>query len=368
MRKCTKFWLRLSLASLGMVCCLMTTAQQKPVKSSADKPTLDSRELMAQNMLLFQRSSGGWSKHLDGEKVDYTKKFSAAQEASIKDNYSRNDATIDNGATVKEIRVLTEQYKSTGNKAYLNAVKTGLSYLLKAQYSNGGWPQFFPDTSGYRKHITYNDNAMVNVLNLLEDVSSGTNYTGLVDKSFIDSTKLAVQKGIECLLNTQVKVNGKLTAWCAQHDKNTLLPAKARSYELVSLSGMESAEILEFLIRQKNPSKRIKTSVTAGVEWLKKVQIKGYKFENKPDASLAKGFDRVISKDPQSSIWARFYDVETNEPFFSGRNGDKKKDIKDIEYERRVGYGWYGTWAKKLLEVDYPAWNAANNNNSASSQ
>ena len=36
---------------------------------------------------------------------------------------------------------------------------------------------------------------------------------------------------MECILNTQVKQNGKLTVWCAQHDEHTLAPAKAHEEE-----------------------------------------------------------------------------------------------------------------------------------------
>lgn len=371
MKRYNYFHRGLSISAVLLCCCLIGNAQviNDNAKGNGPVTTQDSsdpKELIARNMLIYQRSAGGWPKHVNDKKIDYTKRLSASQEASIKDDSFRNDATIDNGATVKEIRFLAEQYKLTGKKPYLGAVEKGLLYLLKAQHANGGWPQFFPDTSGYRKHITYNDNAMVNVLNLLQDVSLGLNYMDAVDKSFIDLSKSAVEKGIECILNTQVKVNGKLTAWCAQHDKNTLLPVKARSYELVSLSGMESVGILEFLIRQKNPSERVKLSVAAGVEWLKTVQLNGYKYEAVTDSSKPKGFDKFLLKDPKSVIWARYYDVDTNEPFVSGRDGNKKKDIQDIEYERRVGYAWYGAWAKKLLEVRYPAWAAINLTSSGS--
>lgn len=359
-----------SISAVLMCCCLIGKAQiindntqKMPVTIQVSS---DSGELIAHNMLLYQRNAGGWPKHVNDKKIDYTKRLSAAQKASIKDDSFRNDATIDNEATVKEIRFLARQYKLTGKKPYLNAVEKGLLYLIKAQYANGGWPQFFPDTSGYKKHITYNDNAMVNVLNLLQDVSLGLHYMDAVDKLFIDLSKSAVEKGIECILNTQVKVNGKLTAWCAQHDKNTLLPVKARSYELISLSGMESVGIVEFLIRQKNPLKRVKLSVAAAVEWLKTVQLNGYKYGAVTDSSKSRGFDRVLLKDPESVIWARCYDIDTNEPFVSGRDGNRKKDIQDIDYERRVGYAWYGAWAKKLLEIHYPAWAASNLTNNGS--
>ncbi|WP_020534966.1 hypothetical protein [Lewinella cohaerens] len=30
--------------------------------------------------------------------------------------------------------------------------------------------------------------------------------------------------------------------------------------------------------------------------------------------------------------------------------------LEDIENERRVGYGFYGKWAKRLLVKEFPAW------------
>ena len=340
---------------------LFTAAQHisdnTKLKLPADKSSAY-RELVAANMLIYQRNSGGWPKHINNVKLDYTKQLSSADEAAVKDDSFRNDATIDNGATVKEIRFLAEQFKLTGQKQYLNAAEKGISYLLKAQYPNGGWPQYYPDTSGYRKHITYNDNAMVNVLSLLQDVSQGLHDMDAVDKSLVPLSKAAVEKGIDCILNTQVKVNGQLTVWCAQHDKNTLQPTKARAYELISLSGSESAGILDFLIRQKNPSERMKASIIAAINWFKVVAVKGYKYDDIPDSTKPKGYDRLLLKAPESVVWARFYEISTNEPFVSGRDGVKKKDVNDLEYERRSGYAWYGTWPKRLIEVKYPAWAA----------
>ena len=56
-------------------------------------------------------------------------------------------------------------------EAWNNAFRRGLDYLLKAQYPNGGWPQFYPLRNGYWSHITYNDDAMAGVLELLRDVA-----------------------------------------------------------------------------------------------------------------------------------------------------------------------------------------------------
>lgn len=57
-------------------------------------------------------------------------------------------------------------------------------------------------------------------------------------------------------------------------------------------------------------------------------------------------------------LWARFYTIEDNRPFFSDRDSVIKFDISEIGYERRNGYKWfnsdwlevferYETWHKK---------------------
>jgi PelA/Pel-15E family pectate lyase len=268
----------------------------------------------------------------------------------------RTDCTIDNGATVEEIRYLSGAYKQYKNLRYLNAVNKGIRYLLKAQYPIGGWPQFYPDSSSYRGQITYNDGAMVNVLNMFFDVTQGINNMDVVDPSYLPAIKNAISSGVNCILITQIKVNGKLTAWCTQYDQRTLKPVMARKFELPSLSANESVGIVQFLMRQHQPSYQIKQAIAAAVSWLDKVKIKGYRYVDIKDPSQPKGVDRVIQPDATSTIWARFYDIETNEPFFAGRDSIKKKKVSDIEVERRTGYAWYGTWPKKLLDKEYPEW------------
>ena len=130
----------------------------------------------------------------------------------------------------------------------------------------------------------------------------------------------------------------------------------ARKFELVSLSGSESVGIVRFLMRIKKPSPQVKLAVDAAVEWFKLVAIKGIKFVDMPDASQPKGKDRVVVADATSIIWARFYEIGTNRPMFSGRDSIKKYAVSEIEYERRNGYAWYGTWPANLINTDYPKW------------
>lgn len=322
---------------------------------------LFAQDPVADNMLVYQRSVGGWPKHIGEQKIDYTKSMSAGEKAGTLDDKYRNDATIDNNATSKEIRYLVKAYKATGNNDYLQAAEKGIGYLLKAQYANGGFPQFYPDTSLYRSEVTYNDNAMVNALNILWDVAHKADDFDAVDASLVKQSEKAVQKGLDCILNTQLNVHGKLTAWCAQYDHRTLQPAKARAFELVSISGSESVGIVEFLMKVDHPSSAIRKAIQTAVQWFQASRIDGYKYADVKDVSQPKGYDRVLLPDVSSTVWARFYDMDTNKPFFSGRDGVKKWNVADIEYERRTGYAWYGTWPKELLEKEYPEWQKKNN-------
>lgn len=315
------------------------------------------QDLQADNMLLFQRASGGWSKQYHGKPFSYDVQFPDSVKADIAIEASNDDANIDNESTKKEIRYLAKTYKTIPNPKYLEAIEKGIRFLLKSQYDNGGFPQYYPEKLLYRAQVTYNDNAMINALNILQDVALRQNNLEIVSPALIEPCAKAVQKGIQCILNTQIKVNGKLTAWCQQYDQNTLQPAKARAYELPSVSGSESVGITEFLMSQPKPSKEIKASVTAAVEWFKAVKITGYKIESVPVAGTPKGTDRQLIADASAKpIWARYYEIGTNKPFFSDRDGIKKYNIAEIGYERRNGYAWYGTWPQQLLDTEYPAW------------
>lgn len=342
-------WISLLIAGFGFL--------SKGVQAQSDvNQKSDQADPVAEDMLACQRAVGGWPKTIGSKVLNYEKAFTVTERAAIKADSLHKDATIDNKATSKEIRYLIKAFKNNPDPRYFAAVQKGVDYLLKAQYDNGGWPQFYPDHSSYRGQITYNDNAMVNVLNILQDIVEGKNDFDQLSNAYKVKAQLAVQKGISCILKTQLVWNGKPAVWCAQYDEKTLKPAKARAFELISLSGMESVGITEFLMRVKKPSEEIKQAINNAVAWFEKSRIKDYDFVWVEDPNNPKEKDKSFVAKPGSVIWARFYDIDTNEPFFSGRDSQKKKTVAEIEKERRVGYAWYGTWAASLLQKKYPAW------------
>ncbi|HEX8348885.1 MAG TPA: pectate lyase, partial [Hymenobacter sp.] len=328
----------------------------KAAALAAPAPIAVAKDSMAERMLVFQRSVGGWPKAVGDVKVSYEHVLTAAEKASTRKDAERNDATIDNKATTREIIYLLTAARRTGNMAYRSGAEKGIRFLLKMQYANGGFPQYYPDQSGYRHQITYNDDAMIRVLLVLRNLAEQKGDYTLVDQALVPQARLAVERGIDCILKTQYVQNGKLTVWCAQHDEKTLQPVKARAFELASLSADETVGIVEFLLAIENPSPAVRNSINSAVQWLKQVKIAGYAVKEIQDATQPTGRDRVMVPEAGSTIWARFYDLETNKPIYVGRNSEKKNTLAEIENERRAGYLYLGTWPEKLLTKTYPAW------------
>lgn len=274
-------------------------------------------------------------------------------------------ATIDNGASYSELHVLARAlaFEPEGERRtrWITAFNKGLDALLDAQYKNGGWPQRFPPTApnqaAYAPHITFNDNAMTRLMVELQQIAAASAPYTFVDKPRQQRAQKAFDNGITCILNCQIIVDGKPTVWCAQHDENTLAPANGRAYELASLSGQESAEIVDLLMSLKNPDARTKAAIAAAAAWYDSVKI-----ENKESTSVTTPDgkkDRILADAPGHTIWARFYDLKTQKPLFAGRDGEPKASMADIEPERRTGYSWYGAWGDKVAK-GYAKWKKAN--------
>jgi PelA/Pel-15E family pectate lyase len=109
----------------------------------------------------------------------------------------------------------------------------------------------------------------------------------------------------------------------------------------------------------ERPSPEIIRAVQGAVEWFNQVKIGGIRLERKPAPGTPKGYDLTVVPDASATPqWARFYEIGTNRPMFSGRDGVIKWQMSEIEYERRNGYRWYVDSPRKLLEEDYPKWRA----------
>ena len=330
----------------------------KSIIEKSDDTWFETQEayFIAENVLLYQRDIGGWPKN-----IEMQNELSPDEKQKLLLLKTNPDGcTTDNGATCQEMLFLSKIYAKQPNEKYKIAFLKGIMYLISAQYKNGGWPQFFPLKDGYYSHITFNDNSMINILKLFKEVIDKSNYYSIsVPNEIIKLVENSYNRGVDCILKTQYKQNGILTVWCAQHDKETFQPAKARAYELPSLSGKESAKIVLFLMTIQYPSKEIKDAIESAVKWFEITKIEGIKIEI-INANDEKTKDKIVveSKDAEP-LWARFSDLVDNRPFFCDRTGKKKYSLAEISKERRVGYSWYSNEPKEVLKK-YETWKKMN--------
>lgn len=301
---------------------------------------------IAKVILSFQTPSGGWSKRTDmtsrprqsgqlyGTEVDYI-------------------PTFDNDATSTQILWLTAflPYASEAMKPELqHAIKRAIRFVLAAQYPNGGFAQTYPPRGGYHDAITLNDHVMTKLLTLLNKVATEPQFA-FVESSIRQQAKQQFLRGIKLLLTAQIRLNGELTVWAAQHHPLTLEAIKARAYELPALVSSESAEVTLLLMQLPKPSAAVIQSVEAAVAWFKAKQIHNTEMQ-RSDSGV-----RFVEKSGAKPLWARFYDLEKQQPLFVDRDGTVVSSMAQLSIERQKGYGWYQSNAEAVLKA-YPSWRA----------
>ncbi len=290
-------------------------------------------------VLLYQRVTGGWPKN-----INMARQLSDEEKAAVERDKQRiDDSTTDNGATNMQMTYLSQLWQATKDKRYRDAVRRGVDYLLSGQYENGGWPQFWPNPKGYQVHITYNDDAMINTMTMLRNISQDVApYKGIADKKMKIRMKAAFDRGIACILKSQIIVNGEPTVWCQQHDRETYLPVGARAFELPSYCSSESGNIVRLLMTLPNPDEKVKLAIHSAMKWIDKYKLTGLR-QVYTGSWRSPNHDKKLVEDATATqpLWARYYDMEYTEPFVCDRDGIPRRNMEQIGHERRNGYGWF---------------------------
>ncbi|MEP9400428.1 pectate lyase [Sphingomonas sp. VNH70] len=323
---------------------------------------------VADTIVSFQTPAGGWGKNMDrsgpprlrGQSWVVIENLPANAREDIKAEAGwRYVGTIDNNATIDEIRFLAKVGTARGasGEAYRAAALKGLRYLLAAQFPNGGWPQVYPLQGGYHDAITYNDGAVSQVATLLLDAGGRTGDFAFVPAGVATQAAAAVARVRDLILRTQVVIDGRRTIWGQQHDALTLAPVGARNFEPAALSSGESADLLAFLMRLPDPSPAVRQAVGDGVAWIAAHGIRDMEWTRPAGADGR----RLVAKPGAGPIWARFYDLRTQQPIFGDRDKTIHDDVNDLIPERRNGYSWFSTGPGKVVRA-YAKWPAADGN------
>ncbi len=302
----------------------------------------------AYNMTTWQISNGGFYKAMADK---YKNPYSSGNKSEWRSKDGKDLGTIDNNATIQEMRLLAVRYKATTNSTYKSAFKSSfnkaVNFLLDMQRSSGGFPQVWPKRGNYSDHITLNDNAMVRTMVTMMDIANSSSPfdSDIIDNATRAKMQAALDKAIDYLIRAQIINKGSPTVWCAQHDTVNYAPRPARAYELESKSGSESAGVAWFLMNWPKQTPAVQKAVTSAINWYKKTKVTGLYF-NKDAGTFDKRDGNVL--------WYRFYEVDNDNYFFCDRDGasTKTQDFTKISEERRKGYQWAGDYGTGLINTE----------------
>jgi len=324
-----------------------------------NQPTYPESEIIkiADNILLYQRNNGGWPKNYDMQAI-----LTNEQINSLLKTKDQSHTTFDNSTTYTHIRYLAKVFTITSIEKYKEGCLKGIRFVLKAQYPNGGWPQYFPlESKNYSRRITFNDGAYLGIMETLRMIIDNNPDFSFIGDNLRKEVNVAYKKGLECILKSQIVNNGRLTAWCQQHNEVDLSPAWARAFEPPSICNGESSGIILFLMTIDHPDQRIIQSVQGAVKWFNDSKIYNTRVQTipaPPEKSQwrTSTIDRVVVVDSLAPpIWTRYYELGSGKPLFCDRNSKFLYSLAEVSRERRSGYGWY-TYAPQTVLEKYPEW------------
>ena len=311
----------------------------------------------AANLLTAQRFDGGFPRGIGQGDVNQgwgNANFVSWTPANLAGNWAAHnavDAYFGRGITTYETRFLMNMYEHTGIERYGIAAQRGLEAILGAQlrtgqtFDNGGdgwgvrnitvhpnvdgaWPYYVTHRSRHRGGASFTDDSHVHIMRLLTDINNGA--FSFLSNSDLDRVAEAYYRGLWAILNLQVRSNAfgfmspsdppRLTAWGLHNDPSTGIPMQARHFEPVyTISGDESTGILAFL-KTLNLNDMLALggaplrdgiieAIHGASFWYAYVEVFGYQRAG-----------NLLDPVPGArGLWARFYCMDTFEPFFDDR-------------------------------------------------
>jgi len=249
-----------------------------------------------------QTEHGGW-----GPGMSFT--FSKPGEPPRLSTSRAGSGAFDDNSTQGPVTLLMEMAEETKETRYREAVERALALLLKAQFPNGAWTQYYPLIGGYSDHYTFNDSAINDCIRVMREA-----YDRYGDAKYLGST----ERGGDFIIASQRPA--PQAGWAQQYSHD-MKPAWARSYEPPSVCSAVTRNNIRTLMEVYLGTGKEKylAPIPAAIEWLEASPIA-------PDT------------------WARFYELETNEPLYYDRGQKRVSDWSELSEERRTGYGYRGSF------------------------
>ncbi len=267
-------------------------------KATGKQPFLDAAREVGLALAWAQRPAGGWNHQSDMSRV--------VLDASTIGRVG-TDCTFDDNISQGALTFLIHLDEEVDTPWLTESVQLGLAHLEKAQYPNGGWPQWYPLIGSYHDHATYNDGAINDCIR-----------TALLSWNTYHKPKYLelAKRGGDFIVLSQGKPPQE--GWAQQCDKE-LRPAWARAFEPPGYSSQSTARNIQTLIDlylETGEEKYLKP-IPAALSWLDRSKL-------------------------SDGVWARLYEVGTNRPIYGDHDRKIHYTLEEISAERQKGYSWRG--------------------------
>ncbi len=291
--------------------------------ATGDKFYLNAATDAAVAVAYGQLKSGGWT-----NSVDFDPNSKSAAEYRNGQGRGRNNSSLDDGQTQSAIRLMTHVDQALGfkQKTIHESAQVALDALLKAQFPNGGFPQVWTGPVESRpilraSYPEYDWRTEGRIKNYWDMYTLNDNVTGYVADTLLDAHRIygderylqAVRKLGDFLLLAQMPE--PQPGWAQQYS-DKMLPIWARRFEPPGVSGDETQEVLETLMKiaHATGNRKYLEPIPAALAWLQRSTLS--------DGQIA-----------------RYYELKTNRPLYMSRRGDDYSLTYD-DSDLPSHYGW----------------------------
>ncbi len=280
----------------------------KAAQATGDEYILSAAKAAGDALLWGQLECGGWHYYIDfspsGEKRFYYRHLKGRP--GLDTSKLRNSGTLDDNNSQSAISLLIALAVQTKEERFRDGAEYALRWLLRAQYPNGGWPQWFPLIGRYHDYYTFNDGAMNDAIRVMLEA-----WHAFGEQKYLDAAK----KAGDFIILSQGKP--PQAGWAQQYDMD-LRPAWARKFEPPSYCPAVTARNIRTLVDLylATGDEKYLRPIPAAIDWLRRSKLPNGK-------------------------WARFYELSTNKPLYFTRKYELTYSPDDCptHYSFQGGYG-----------------------------
>lgn len=295
------------------------TAFLKAHAATGDGFYLDAAREAAEALVYGQLQSGGWTQVIHFAPAQRMGKYRKGRGGSW------NFSSLDDGQTQAALQFLirADQGLAFKHAEIHEAARFGLDALVRAQFLNGGFPQGWQGAVAFKPVVKarfpdYDWKTEGRVKNYWDFYTLNDNLAGTVSDTLIaahqvykeEKFRVALDKLGDFLILAQMP--DPQPGWCQQYN-DAMIPIWARKFEPPAISGWESQDVMETLIKiaRYTGEKKYLDPLPPALEYFKKCLLR--------DGRIA-----------------RYYEFKTNKPLYM--DGDYRLTYDDSLAPAH--YGW----------------------------